>query len=293
MNILRALRAHLRLVFESLPSGPREAAPGGAAMVLATALLGTTLCVTLVAQDYHLGFTLLNQFGRSLNDGLLENITYAGDTLFGLTVMLIFSRRYPQVLWTAVLAALIATLLSHGMKFLFDALRPPAVLDVAEFHLLGPRYMRHSFPSGHTTTAFVVACSFAAYWRDARAQLLVLGLATAVGLSRVMIGAHWPADVAAGAATGAVSVLLAVRLSARWKWGQRPRGHLLLVAALAACAIAQLVRPATYPLAADLAVFTSVAALAACISNYLLLPRWLARRSLPTRTAQRDVGNSH
>ncbi len=67
-----------------------------------------------------------------------------------------------------------------------------------------------SFPSGHAATAFAFATG-------ASAELPVLApvlvpLAGAVGYSRVHTGVHYPSDVAAGAAIGVGSGLLATRL---------------------------------------------------------------------------------
>ncbi|MEZ9822491.1 phosphatase PAP2 family protein [Shewanella sp. 10N.286.45.A1] len=69
---------------------------------------------------------------------------------------------------------------------------------------------RFSLPSGHTAAAFVMASSiyllypqlfyFAALW------------AIAIGLSRVILGVHYPLDIVAGAALGVFSVLLSQQL---------------------------------------------------------------------------------
>ncbi len=62
----------------------------------------------------------------------------------------------------------------------------------------------NSFPSGHTLTAFsaafAVVCLFplSARW----IQILVLLLALACGISRIVMAQHWPLDVAGGAFLG-------------------------------------------------------------------------------------------
>ncbi len=78
-----------------------------------------------------------------------------------------------------------------------------------------------SFPSGHSATAFAFASG-------ACAELPVLApvlvpLAGAVAYSRVHTGVHYPSDVAAGAAIGIGSGVLATRLP-RWV-RERPTGH--------------------------------------------------------------------
>ncbi|MEU1936114.1 phosphatase PAP2 family protein [Streptomyces coeruleorubidus] len=69
---------------------------------------------------------------------------------------------------------------------------------------------RHSFPSSHATSAAAAAVAFGAL--GARA---VPPLAAAVCVSRLVVGVHYPSDVAAGAALGA----LTARLGARWMRG--------------------------------------------------------------------------
>ncbi|MEV3968938.1 phosphatase PAP2 family protein [Streptomyces sp. NPDC050698] len=69
---------------------------------------------------------------------------------------------------------------------------------------------RHSFPSSHATSAAAAAVAFGALGAHA-----VPPLAAAVCVSRLVAGVHYPSDVAAGAALGA----LTARLGARWMRG--------------------------------------------------------------------------
>jgi membrane-associated phospholipid phosphatase len=63
-----------------------------------------------------------------------------------------------------------------------------------------------SMPSGHTTTAFAALVAIGAIFPQARALLWIY--AVMIGLSRVIITAHHPSDVIAGAIVGAASALL-------------------------------------------------------------------------------------
>lgn len=69
---------------------------------------------------------------------------------------------------------------------------------------------RHSFPSSHATSAAAAAVAFGALGVPA-----VRPLAAAVCASRLVVGVHYPSDVAAGAALGA----LTARLGAGWMRG--------------------------------------------------------------------------
>lgn len=61
---------------------------------------------------------------------------------------------------------------------------------------------RFSFPSGHTAAAFVMATLVLVHYPAW--MLPAVLLAPAIGLSRVMLGVHYPSDIFAGAALGAL-----------------------------------------------------------------------------------------
>jgi undecaprenyl-diphosphatase len=67
-----------------------------------------------------------------------------------------------------------------------------------------------SFPSDHATAAFAIA--FAVLFFSRRLGALFLVAATAIGVSRVLLGVHYPSDVLAGAAVGLLSALLVTTL---------------------------------------------------------------------------------
>jgi undecaprenyl-diphosphatase len=60
-----------------------------------------------------------------------------------------------------------------------------------------------SFPSDHASAAFAIA--FAVFFVSRRAGAVFLGLALAIGLSRIALGLHYPSDIAAGAVVGFVA----------------------------------------------------------------------------------------
>jgi undecaprenyl-diphosphatase len=62
-----------------------------------------------------------------------------------------------------------------------------------------------SLPSGHATTAFALAFAVAALWPQART--LMFGYAIVIAASRLVLLAHHPSDVVAGALTGMIGAM--------------------------------------------------------------------------------------
>jgi len=67
-----------------------------------------------------------------------------------------------------------------------------------------------SFPSGHTTAAFLMACITAVHFPALTAFLY--GWATAIGLSRVMLKVHFVSDIIAGMAIGTILAIFSLWL---------------------------------------------------------------------------------
>lgn len=109
------------------------------------------------------------------------------------------------------------TLLSNTLKSLINRDRPTIVPHLAEFS-------RMSFPSGHSMLSALVYLTLAVLLaqtieqRRSKTYLIcaALFLAFLVGLSRLVLGVHYPTDVVAGWTAGTVWALLcwlaAVRL---------------------------------------------------------------------------------
>jgi membrane-associated phospholipid phosphatase len=104
------------------------------------------------------------------------------------------------------LAVLVPVLVTELIKWAVGRGRPFVGSDVFHFsHFAGsPAY--ESFPSGHATTAFALAFAVAALWPQTRIWMLVYALV--ICATRLVLLAHHPSDVVAGALVGVIGAML-------------------------------------------------------------------------------------
>jgi len=181
-------------------------------------------------------FLALNHGATNMGDTFWSYVTVLGDVVSLLIILLMCGRR-PQLVWHFILAALFAILWTQSLKSPLGVMRPPAVLDMSQFHLIGNAFMGNSFPSGHTTTIFLIVGVLCLHRFPLSFKLGLFALAVFVGLSRIACGVHWPLDVLGGAFGGWLAAVLGEWVSLRWKAGlnisfQRVIAILLLVVAL-------------------------------------------------------------
>ena len=92
------------------------------------------------------------------------------------------------------------------IKPFLDFPRPPLALEPGSLLILGEPEFHHSLPSGHASFSMLVAVSF---WSVAgKARPILVAFVLWVGISRISVGAHFPADVLAGWLTVLPIVLL-------------------------------------------------------------------------------------
>jgi membrane-associated phospholipid phosphatase len=172
-------------------------------------------------------FLGINSLGAYIYPFIWANLTFLGDTMTACAIMLLFIRKRPDLIWSGIFATLIATLIVNIIKSYFDIPRPPATIDKNLIFIIGPSLYRHSFPSGHTVTIFALAGILMFYFRNWLSRLSIVLLAFLVGISRIAVGVHWPADVIAGAALGTVCAMAGVFIVTKLGWNRNKSVQLI------------------------------------------------------------------
>ena len=166
--------------------------------------------------------------------------------------------------------ALIATRLP---KNFLPSDRPAGVLSADQLHIVGQVLKHSSFPSGHSFTAFAFAALIIFLSkRRVLAALLLLPLAALIAFSRIAVGAHWPADVFAGAALGWICGLWGAWIAARWRWWNSGKGTRIMAGLIALVGISLFFEKPGFPPSNYLQYLLGIVAVA-CGAAALVNPR--------------------
>ncbi|MEA3012214.1 MAG: hypothetical protein QOD42_759 [Sphingomonadales bacterium] len=169
--------------------------------------------------------------GAGLDRALLAHL-YAGDSPWGRAAQTVTELgSFPVVMALAAIGALLLVRRSRIRAALLLLALPMSGGLVVELlkrwigrlrphdqeHLL-VQVQSYAFPSGHTTNATMVWLGLALLLVSGpRARPIAIAaaamLAVAIGLSRNLLGVHWPSDVVGGWAFGLFWILLLARLS--------------------------------------------------------------------------------
>ena len=157
--------------------------------------------------------------------GLLPDTVWAGLTLlaFGWSALILVAGadRGAEGGRAVLLAFLLGGGLAQALKTWLAQPRPGLVLPEGALHFIGsPVLNSPAMPSGHALAALSIATLWVCLLRrDGRPlwlQALAWALGGAMALSRVAVGAHWPADILVGAGLGIAVAALCWQLQARW-----------------------------------------------------------------------------
>jgi membrane-associated phospholipid phosphatase len=155
-------------------------------------------------------------------------LTQFGEGGAALLLLLVFTRFSPNGTALSLKCFLIGSLASPLLKSWFSHPRPLGVLEPGLIHTIGlPATAANAMPSGHSMTV-VAAVTLLGLCLPSGGKYKIIFWAmalfgAAVALSRIMVGAHWPSDVIAGAGLGWLVVALAHEWEMRQAWEPRLR----------------------------------------------------------------------
>lgn len=173
-------------------------------------------------------FLVINGYNSPYFDTVFQYWTYLGEGLIWIPLVLYCLRYRRDYLVAVAAAALICFLLTQGLKnFVFPNDLRPKLLLPDRLHIIKGLHIneRHSFPSGHTSTAFTLALLMAFIVRRNIWVYIFPLIAFFVGYSRIYLAQHFVTDVFAGILVGVVSSWLAL-LFYDWYHKRRSRTRL-------------------------------------------------------------------
>jgi membrane-associated phospholipid phosphatase len=153
---------------------------------------------------------ILTDFGKdeyvlSVLGGLLIAVAIVAPALRGIQRALLLG--LGTRLQFIFLAVAVSNLVTEVLKYCIGRGRPFVGGEANAFHFShfagNPAY--YSFPSGHATTAFALALAVSAVWPQARVAMAIYALI--IAMSRLVLLAHHPSDVVAGAMVGIVGAV--------------------------------------------------------------------------------------
>ncbi|MCE9679938.1 phosphatase PAP2 family protein [Shewanella sp. AS1] len=160
-------------------------------------------------------FALINHFGHQKQLHIQARwISASGDgPLYLLLILALcyFDARGFQLFNTALVGFLLELPLYLLLKNSIRRTRPCDRISLADGLQLRLDFQpsdKFSLPSGHSAAACVMATSIAAIYPQM--MLFVYGWALLIGLSRIVLGVHYPLDIAAGFLLGGGSGYLAI-----------------------------------------------------------------------------------
>ncbi|MCK5739811.1 phosphatase PAP2 family protein [bacterium] len=182
-------------------------------------------------------FLKINHLNYLTGKFFWPQFTILGDGLFIAVLLFPLCRRYPNLVWGILLALLFSTIIVQGMKHWLNLPRPPKILPLNTFVLIGPRHNMRSFPSGHSSAIAVLMGVSIFHQKENWLRTLLLVLALLIAVSRIGVGVHWPVDVLAGFSIGWLSAIIGYRLTYQKKWVKNYTvmlitGSLLLIASV-------------------------------------------------------------
>lgn len=188
--------------------------------VVFSLVLALVIAVFLLIYGKNNSFLVINKYNSPEFDYVFKFWTYLGDGIIWVPLFLyvfLFRRDY---LVSAIAAVIICTVLTQVLKRIvfWNDFRPIVIL-ANKVRVIPGYYINraHSFPSGHTSTAFTLALLLASIVRKNVWVYIFPLIAFFVGYSRVYLAQHFVTDVLAGIFVGIISSYLSLLVHEKFR----------------------------------------------------------------------------
>lgn len=165
----------------------------------------------LTRADTQLFYWLFNKTARK-NCTLVKWISKTGDgylyLLLGLMLWMFEPRHGELFLYTAILAYVLELPIYVVLKQVFHRQRPCDCYGNFRAHISPSD--KFSLPSGHTTAAFLMATLITHFYPGFGGAAYLW--AATIGLSRILLGVHYPSDIVAGALLGLMMAIISLNI---------------------------------------------------------------------------------
>jgi membrane-associated phospholipid phosphatase len=165
-------------------------------------------CALLIVFDNKAALHItINKYHNSFFDLFFYYATFLGDgvtaILLSIILLAVKFRQFFIVAVSNIVSASITQLLKHTV--FSDVYRPKKFFEgIYDLYFVPgvENYLYNSFPSGHSTCAFTLYCSFALIAKKNTYKFLFFILALTAGFSRIYLSQHFLQDVLAGSFIG-------------------------------------------------------------------------------------------
>lgn len=161
----------------------------------------------------------INSFHSLTFDYFFKYATYLGDGMVFLVVVLIVLWKRKEMFTVFLMGSLMTLLTSFVLKnyICYNYPRPYEVFG-DRLHLIVGEHMRHwhSFPSGHTMSAFAMFFLMIFFTEKIYLKWIWLLLALLVGMSRIYLSQHFFEDVLGGSMIGFIIAVFAYLLGTKF-----------------------------------------------------------------------------
>ena len=160
-------------------------------------------------------------------DTVQPYVTYIGDGILIIFLSAIIALYNYRAAFLLVTSYAVTALVAQVLKYSFDMPRPKAYFadQASKIHFVKGLYILtvHSFPSGHTVTAFSAGVVITYLVKNKLWGLVSLLVAVMVGYSRMYLSQHFFEDVLVGSVVGVLVTFMWLTYIDRKKFINSPR----------------------------------------------------------------------